>query len=1027
MSVNEASKLNRTTPEWGRLKSLRQYRARLRNETKYRRFNPTQLSVSDIERQNHLDLLENGLRNIIRRNDLDILLDGGLDEAATRRAQTHLEWLCDFMERSAIPSGSSQHNIQSSTSKYYQLDALLHDLANTNWAFVMVSGAGRKLFQSVSLEEDNKGVERFNDFFSNLTRSPIADIRFPAQVLPLDGNVSDAGQPQDQLGVNFDGLEVLLSQFKDPLNCKGHNVLLQLPAVNNAASREQFQESRLELFLSTCRIPSLWLESQLDTLSSADIENDDLYPISGQLCDHIHTTREIGERLCLTVSNKRICIRDNDHYMEYEDSYSRFSTGPGKQPSKTLKELLKNGAFNPSVFGYRGARFTENEKRELAATLISNITLSLVSSRRIKCWDADAIYFLAEPNGECMRSSPYVLCMCSSKPDIDVNEAGQSQPQSGGLALEDADFELLAKLLLEIRGWSLPNDIALLDAIDGEMYKDLGNQPYLQAVHDCLKFRGLYQRHIQRKASRGQMVDAVAAAKYVISTIIKGVRLPVQQMLRQKRQLDDHDGEEPGYTISAEYGQLGISAESRVQRPRSPFEPDYSRISDSQSTYPKSQAPAKRVRFGYDHKEERLEPRIGLSPDANIPQRYPSPQARDYSPKPVPTVRFRTPLRSRSPVPPRELSTTPDPLQAPENTIGGPSPPTSNRDFEIAIICALTLEADAVEGIFDKHWDSEGYTFSKAPRDPNAYSTGVIGCHNVVLAYMPAMGKGSAASVAANCCSSFTEIKLGLVVGVCGAVPFKKEDEILLGDVVISSGIIQYDLGRQYSDGFVRKDSILDDLGRHNTEIRALLTKLQGRRGRRKLQEKTFEYLSALREELGEEASYPGAVKDRLFRPDYRHKHQASSDCATCAACKLAGDPVCNTATKLSCDQLGCDKTKLVSRERLEKALEDTTASGNANILKPAIHFGLIGSGDTVMKCGELRDKIAAREDIIAFEMEGAGVWGNFPCLVIKGVCDYADSHKSKGWQNYAAATAASCMKAFLEYWPKTTSEAAYY
>jgi nucleoside phosphorylase len=49
--------------------------------------------------------------------------------------------------------------------------------------------------------------------------------------------------------------------------------------------------------------------------------------------------------------------------------------------------------------------------------------------------------------------------------------------------------------------------------------------------------------------------------------------------------------------------------------------------------------------------------------------------------------------------------------------------------------------------------------------------------------------------------------------------------------------------------------------------------------------------------------------------------------------------------------------------------------------------------------------------------MEGAGVWDNFPCIVIKGVCDYADSHKNKKWQGYAAATAAACMKAFLKEW----------
>ncbi len=71
------------------------------------------------------------------------------------------------------------------------------------------------------------------------------------------------------------------------------------------------------------------------------------------------------------------------------------------------------------------------------------------------------------------------------------------------------------------------------------------------------------------------------------------------------------------------------------------------------------------------------------------------------------------------------------------------------------------------------------------------------------------------------------------------------------------------------------------------------------------------------------------------------------------------------------------------------------------------------------MKSGEDRDQIARVEKIIAFEMEGAGVWEKFHhCLVIKGIAaDYADSHKNKAFQLYAAATAAACMKAFLEVW----------
>ena len=49
--------------------------------------------------------------------------------------------------------------------------------------------------------------------------------------------------------------------------------------------------------------------------------------------------------------------------------------------------------------------------------------------------------------------------------------------------------------------------------------------------------------------------------------------------------------------------------------------------------------------------------------------------------------------------------------------------------------------------------------------------------------------------------------------------------------------------------------------------------------------------------------------------------------------------------------------------------------------------------------------------------MEGAGTWDQLPTVIVKSVCDYADSHKNKGWQGYAAVTAASCAKAILEEW----------
>ncbi|SPB49184.1 Cytochrome P450 family protein [Aspergillus niger] len=302
-----------------------------------------------------------------------------------------------------------------------------------------------------------------------------------------------------------------------------------------------------------------------------------------------------------------------------------------------------------------------------------------------------------------------------------------------------------------------------------------------------------------------------------------------------------------------------------------------------------------------------------------------------------------------------------------------PARPTSRNDFEIAIICALTVEQDAVHALFDHYWDDNGPPYDKYPGDPNAYSCGAIGRHNVVLVHMPGMGKANAAAVAAHCRVSFPNLKLALIVGVCGALPFTNTaQEIILGDIIIGDGIVQYDFGRQYPDQFIRRNTLLDSLGRPGPEIRAHMARLKTRRGRASLHHAMDTNLRFLQShpQFKEDYQYPGTEQDVLYKPD---------------------------------------SNIVVLRRRLEQ-----------NRPRPCVHFGAIASGDTLMRSGMRRDTIATKEGIVAFEMEGAGVSDNIPHVIIKGVSDYADSHKTKAWQPYAACTAAACMKAFLETWVPT-------
>jgi nucleoside phosphorylase len=346
--------------------------------------------------------------------------------------------------------------------------------------------------------------------------------------------------------------------------------------------------------------------------------------------------------------------------------------------------------------------------------------------------------------------------------------------------------------------------------------------------------------------------------------------------------------------------------------------------------------------------------------------------------------------------------------------------PRDRDGFEIAILCALRIEANAVEAMFDEFWDeTDDISYWKAVGEPNGYTLGRIGRHNVVLAYMPGMGKSTSASVAASVRASFNSIRLCLVVGICGGVPTGTNgEEILLGDVVISTGIVQFDFGRQHPQGVEVKDALEGNLSNPSPEIRAFLRRIEAGRSHSRLTENTAASLTELcNKDKFRTSQYPGANHDVLYPPTYRHMHRKQGSCSVCTGSGGADVVFCKAARTASCSELECDDARQVRRARLEN-IKSSIASGETSLThRPEIHLGLVASGDLVMRSANHRDTIAARNKVIAFEMEGAGVWDNFTTVVIKGVCDYADSHKNKTWQRYAAASAAACMKSFLMEW----------
>ncbi|KAJ9204753.1 hypothetical protein DTO166G4_7855 [Paecilomyces variotii] len=307
--------------------------------------------------------------------------------------------------------------------------------------------------------------------------------------------------------------------------------------------------------------------------------------------------------------------------------------------------------------------------------------------------------------------------------------------------------------------------------------------------------------------------------------------------------------------------------------------------------------------------------------------------------------------------------------------------PYANDEYTVGWICALPPEFAAAKGMLDEE-HGEPQTL-QASADDNPYFLGSIGKFKVVIACLPLhqIGPASAASAAKEMLFTFPKIRVGLLVGIGAGIPDDDDDdpEIHLGDIVISSspksgGVVVYDFGKQLSDGSFESLSVLN---RPPRSLASGLTKLQAEHDMNG--NKVVHYIEQMLDKYpnmrNNGYTYPGRSLDRLFQPNYPHIGGR-----TCKKCEESG-------------QVDRD-------ERQDDA--------------PRIHYGTIASGSMVVKDPVKRDKIREKHGAICLEMEAAGLMNIFPCIVIRGISDYADSHKNDGWQKYAAAAAAACAKEFL-------------
>ena len=309
-------------------------------------------------------------------------------------------------------------------------------------------------------------------------------------------------------------------------------------------------------------------------------------------------------------------------------------------------------------------------------------------------------------------------------------------------------------------------------------------------------------------------------------------------------------------------------------------------------------------------------------------------------------------------------------------------------DYHVAWICAVAdLELLPARLMLDEEHPTPPYD---THYDENTYICGLINGHAVVVATCPPgeTGNVNAGRLTGSMFKTFRNIRMAVLVGIGGGIPSPEVSEeslenIHLGDVVVGwpgdgkPACVYHDRGRSKVNGQFELVGMMQNPDWRLTNALGVLASDY------ELGKTTFEkQLARLqRHKKKRKFAHPGLEHDKLFRAAYHHVGDYRSKCVE------------------------CDPAELVQRPQRTKDDKDALV----------FHRGRIATGNAVIQDGTLRDEIAVRCDgALCVEMEAAGINANRQCLVIRGISDYADSHKSDLWRFYAAGRAAAFAREFL-------------
>lgn len=319
------------------------------------------------------------------------------------------------------------------------------------------------------------------------------------------------------------------------------------------------------------------------------------------------------------------------------------------------------------------------------------------------------------------------------------------------------------------------------------------------------------------------------------------------------------------------------------------------------------------------------------------------------------------------------------------------SEPPRAEDYRVAWISAIDTEHRVACQMLDEVFEPP----LLLSEDGRCYTFGRMHGHKVVLARLPEkrVGTVEAAKLASDMNRTFTLLRIGFMVGIAGGAC---SHDIRLGDVVVSApddkkrspGVLHYGFGASVQgEGFKIRSTLDGPPAELLSAISQLKTEYfqNGKQLGRQIQ-LALDQHPAIMNDYGR----PQPSTDILYESSFIHPDETKT-----------------------CVELGCVEQTSRQVERAPRPVDSEQS---------IVRHGTIASADVLVRDAVLRDKLASEDGVLCFEMESAGLMNMWPrWMIFRGICDYADTHKNKSWQNYAALAAAVYAKDVLRIAPTWT------